>query len=132
MKAYMKYSDVDTSFELYKSNVCHELKELGDLPFIAYHLRKDDISELFEQKCFAKALYLLAMVDYISRINNIPFCDKYDAMRACRFENTLYPAGILIESLMMESEQIKEEAKQSAIPEFLRFNIVENEVRNVV
>jgi len=31
------------SFELYKSNVCHRVKELGDVNFIIEALEKDDI-----------------------------------------------------------------------------------------
>lgn len=132
MKVNIKYSNELRHFELYKSAVCHELKELTDLPFLAHHLKQDDVSELFERENYAEALYLLAMIDYISRVNDIPLCDRYDRMRACRLEDTLYPAGVMTRSLVMESEQIKEDAKQNAIPEFLRFNIVENEVRDVV
>ena len=36
------------SFELFKSNVCHRLKELGDLNFIIETLEKDDIRKYYE------------------------------------------------------------------------------------
>lgn len=37
-------------FELYKSSVCHRLKELGDINFIIETLQKDDIGKFFKRK----------------------------------------------------------------------------------
>ena len=33
---------------------------------------------------------------------------------------------------VLKSDEMKRKAEEEAIPEFLRFNIIENEVRNVV
>ena len=44
----------------------------------------------------------------------------------------LYPSGILLEAELLPDDNIKERAMENAIPEFLRFNIVESEVRNVI
>ena len=35
-------------------------------------------------------------------------------------------------SVVSDDDKVLEKAKETAIPEFLRFNIVENEVRNVI
>lgn len=119
-------------FEQFKSNVCHQLKELGDIPFIVQALKQDKISILWQQKRYQECFYLLAMLDYISRENNVPLCNRYDHLRCHKLQDVLYPSGVLILAHVLKQESIKTEAKKQAIPEFLRFNIVESEVRNVV
>ncbi len=121
-----------TDFELYKSSVCHRLKESGDMAFIAETLQQDNISKLYRRKMYPESLYLLAMLDYVSRENNIPLCTKYDALRNVKLEETLYPAGVLVMNTVIGNNKIKEDALSQAIPEFIRHNIVESEVRNVI
>lgn len=120
------------SFENFKSSICQQLKELGDTGFIINTLESQAIRTYYEQKWYPESLYLLAMLDYISRINNVPLCSDYDDLRQYSLEEPLYPAGILSMSAALKNNFIKKQAFQQAIPEFIRFNIVENEVRNVV
>jgi hypothetical protein len=70
------------------------------------------------------------MLDYISRMNHIPLCSKYDSMRRCRLQKTIYPADIRLTASIENKPQILTDAKKNSIPEFLHFNIVESEVRN--
>ena len=72
------------------------------------------------------------MLDYISRQNDIPLCDEYDDLRRCRLEKPIYPASIRAISVASKSDAAMERAAAAAIPEFKRFNIIENEVRNVI
>ncbi len=120
------------SFELYKSSVCHRVKEMGDIDFIIDTLEQDDIREYYQRGWYRECLYLLAMLDYLSRLNSVPACTRYDDLRCCKLREPLYPSGILTEALVSGSDAPKAKALQEAIPEFLRFNIVESEVRNVV
>lgn len=120
------------SFELYKSNVCHQLKEMGDTAFIIDTLERDDISKLFKQKWYPESLYLLAMLDYVSRENHVPLCTKYDVMRGVKLSEMLYPSSVLALALVDKNESAKKLAVSQSIPEFLRHNIVESEVRNLV
>lgn len=120
------------SFELYKSNVCHRLKELGDIKFIMETLKNDDINRLFKRKWYPESLYLLAMLDYISRENDVPLCTKYAPLRTMKLQETLYPTGILAMAMTSKTEKVLEDVLVQSIPEFLRHNIVENEVRNVI
>lgn len=119
------------SFELFKSNVCHRLKALGDIPFIAETLERDDITAYYKKKWYPECLYLLAMLDYVSRENNVPLCREYNDLRKMRLSSTLFPAGVLTAATVTRNERIKKQAEQEAIPEFLRFNIIESDVRNV-
>lgn len=119
------------SFDIFKSNVCHQVKDLGDIPFIIQLLQSNQIRELYEKKWYPEALYLLAMLDYISRENNVPICKNYNDLRSCRLQKMIYPSSIAILCKAMNSDIPKKEIIRMAIPEFLRFNIVESDVRNV-
>lgn len=119
-------------FELFKSNVCHRLKELGDIDFMIALLEEDTISKYHKKKWYPESLYLLAMLDFVSRENNIPVCTKYDDLRKLKLKNILFPAGVLMSCEVAKNDELKQQAFNEAIPEFLRFNIVESEVRNVV
>lgn len=121
-----------SNFENYKSAICHRLKEMGDYDFIINTLQRDDIRILFERKWYPESLYLLAMLDYISRENNIPICNDYDDLRQYKLDKPIIPADILAISIVSKNDEIVEQAMKTAIPEFLRFNIIESEVRDVV
>ena len=121
-----------SSFENYKSTICHRVKELGDIDFIADTLESQEIRTYYDRKWYPESLYLLAMLDYISRENGIPLCKDYDDLRRCRLEKPVYPAGIRAASAASKDSSVLYEAAKTAIPEFKRFNIIENEVRNVV
>ena len=123
--------DYRCSFETFKSNTCHHLKDIGDIDFIIETLEADEIRKLYERSWYREALYLLAMVDYLSRINDLPLCTNYNDIRAQKLERPCFPAGVIVSYAATGDERIKEKALANAIPEFLRFNIVEGEVRNV-
>lgn len=119
------------SFEIFKSNTCHRVKDLGDVPFVIELLQTNQIRKLYEKKWYPEALYLLAMLDYLSRENNIPICKNYNDIRTSKLKRRVYPSSVIILCKTMNSDAPKEECIRLAIPEFLRFNIVESEVRNV-
>ena len=121
-----------SSFENFKSSVCHQVKSAGDIQFIIDTLESRKIQNYYRLRWYAECFYLLAMLDYLSRENNIPLCQDFDDLRKCKLEKTIYPAGLLAYSAVSENKNILKEAEKNAIPEFIRFNIVENEVRNVV
>jgi hypothetical protein len=74
----------------------------------------------------------LGMFDYICRINDAPICSEYDDLRRQRMQEIIYPAGVLLTARVLGDESIKEQALKEAIPEILRFNIVESDIRNVI
>jgi len=120
------------SFELFKSNVCHRLKELGDIGFLMDLLNKDEITKYYDLEWYPECLYLLAMLDYVSRLNKVPQCSQYDDLRAMKLSSVVYPSSVLALDLATNGDTAKKQAWEKAIPEFKRFNIVENEIRNVV
>lgn len=119
-------------FELFKSNICHRLKEMGDEDFIIDLLESDSITDYYQREWYKEAFYLLAMLDYVSRENDLPLCSKYDDYRSEKLSETVFPRSILMLSTVSNSDAAKKTAVRRSIPEFIRHNIVESEVRNVV
>ena len=119
------------AFEIFKSNVCHSVNDKGDINFLADVIKSDIIFRYLDMHWYREALYMLAMTDYLCRENNLPLCEVYNDLRYIKLSDTIYPAGILILCAALKSEEPKEKSLREAIPEFLRHNIVENEVRNV-
>jgi transcriptional regulator with XRE-family HTH domain len=124
-------ADYRCSFETFKSNTCHHVKDLGDIDFIIETLETGEIRKLYERRWYRESFYLLAMVDYLSRMNGLPICTNYNDIRSQKLNKPNFPAGIVVSYAATGDESIKEKALANAIPEFMRFNIVESEVRDV-
>jgi len=126
-------SSVETrpDFEIYKSHVCHKVKNLGDMDFIINVLESNEIQKLYHQQWYMESLYLLAMVDYISRENDLPSCTNYNSLRKIRLKETIYPISVHAKCIACGSDYPKQDSIRVAIPEFIRHNIVEADVRNV-
>ncbi len=126
------YMHKPIDFELFKSNVCHRVKEMGDLDFIMDLLVNDTIWEYYRKNRYPESMYLLGMLDYLSRVNDVPQCTDYDELRKFKFEKPIYPAGVLIKADILNNRDIIDEAYKDAIPEFRAFNIIEGDIRNVI
>jgi len=121
----------EPDFEWYKSQICHDVKNLGDVGFIVDILKADEIRKLYQKNWNCECLYLLAMLDYLCRVNNMPYVTDYNDLRSYEMKNTVYPFNILILDYLSKTNENKERSLQEAIPEFLRHNIVEAEIRNI-
>ena len=71
------------------------------------------------------------MVDYLSKENDIPICTNYNDIRTQRLKEPVFPSGVLLSDEAMQTDTHRKEALENAIPEFLNYNIVESEIRNV-
>lgn len=120
-----------SDFENFKSTICQRVKEMGDIDFLVNTIRKEDIRTYYDWEWYPESLYLLGMIDYLSRVNDIPLDREYDDIRKCKLKETIYPQSILAIAAVEGNDSALKEAKKEAIPEFLRFNIVESEIRNV-
>lgn len=119
------------SFETFKSNVCHMVKDMGDLDFIINTLENDSVRKYFDKNWYPESLYLLAMLDYLCRENGLPLCTNYNDIRSTKLERPIFPSSIVAVSAFSNSNKPKIDSLNDSIYEFKRFNIVENEVRNV-
>jgi transcriptional regulator with XRE-family HTH domain len=119
------------NFEIFKSHVCHKVKNDGDMGFIINTLESNEIRSLYQKQWQIESLYLLAMLDYISRENDIQLCTNYNDLRRVRLKETVFPTGVHVRCIVSGDDFPKRESINGAIPEFMRHNIVESEVRNV-
>lgn len=119
------------SFEIFKSNVCHLVKDKGDIDFIVDILRGNEIRMYWNRKWYPESFYLLAMVDYLCRENALPLCQDYDDIRKHKLAEPIYPRDIVMAVNLNPALDERKTSWDNAIPEFLRFNIVEGEIRNV-
>ena len=120
-----------TSFETFKSQVRHEVKLLGDVDFINEMLRADMVTRYWRWEWFYEAFYLLAMLDYLCRLNNVQIAQKYNEIREYKLPDTVYPMDIALAAKLDKSLDIRNTAVRESIPEFIKYNIVEKEIRDV-
>ena len=132
MKKDIIFAETRIDFELFKSEVCHLLKELGDTEFIISLLESDTIRKYYDKQWYPESLYLLAMLDYVSRVNAVELCADYDDLRTKKLQEIIYPSGIITQAIVTGDETIKSKAIEESIAEFIRFNIVEKDIRDVV
>lgn len=117
-------------FEVFKGNVYIRIQEHGQIDFIRRMLVSNVIEEYWDDQNTLCAIYLLAMVDYLSKLNGIPIYSKYDHIRKYKFEDRIYPLSIIVSAKL--DNKSKDEYIEDAIPEFLKYNIVEGDIFNIV
>lgn len=71
------------------------------------------------------------MVDYLSRENDLPLCQDYDDIRNHTMTEPIYPRDVMMAIKLNSELDVRKASVENAIPEFIRFNIVEGEIRNV-
>ena len=117
-------------FEIFKSNVCHSAKE-NTLDFIITTIKRDDVRKYWKKRWYQEAFYLLATIDYLCRLYDIPQCKNYDDIRAHSLKRPLYARDVLLQAKLHPRSRVKEICQSQALPEFLRFNIIESEIFHV-
>lgn len=118
-----------TDEDLFRSQVCHDLKNNGDLKFIEKTIESNEIIKLYKYHLYFESLYLLSMLDYVSKKNNIPLVEDYSYIRKQKLKEISYPKSLLYFS--SDNKYLLKEFNNS-IPEFKQHNIAEKEVYNVV
>ncbi|MCR4961853.1 MAG: helix-turn-helix transcriptional regulator [Lachnospiraceae bacterium] len=121
--------DKKYSFNLFRSEQCHLVNRVGEIDYVIDLLEKKKIDYYWKLDMKAEALYLLAMLDYLSKRNDLPKCIDYEIIRQYKLEKPLFPADTELSEKLL-GEDAHEEALNHAIPEFLNYNIVECEFIN--
>jgi hypothetical protein len=129
-KEFVEYMD-SKDFENFKSNICHTLKNMGDLPFLISVLKMDVIRYCYKNNLMLECYYLLGMVDYLCRINKLPYDKEYSDIRNFKLEKKVFPGDVNLSCSILGNDNPKKEALENAIPEFLNYNIVEWGIRDV-
>ena len=109
------------NFQTFRNNLHHRIRR-DELECILEIIESDEVFTYLRHEDYLKALYLVATVDYISRKNDIPLCDKYNSVRNIRLEQPYYVG----DSSLFSPD------KRECIDEFLRFNIFEGDLYDAV
>lgn len=107
------------------------MKWRGDLKFIELILLDDTIGSMNKNGFGGYALYLLAVLDYVSKENDIPLYTGYDWLRKQKLPKLIIPTSIYAIMYLEKLSSIPEDIMAQAIPEFLKYNILEGDIRNV-
>lgn len=115
----------------YTSELCHMLKRMGDIYFSKHILDYVDIDKLIMSGRKKHALYIVAMIDCVSKENHIPVNRDLDKYRGMKMESLSFSSGVELYTKVTKKTDMKERVLKTAIPEFLSYNIVESSIRNV-
>ena len=122
---------VRNNFEWFKSNERHKLKEIGDFEYILKTVNSNLIHKYWRREWYLEALYLLGMLDYLCRVNDLPLFQEYDSIRDSKLDKIIYPIDVVLFDKIYNCSKEREKSVQLSIPEFIRHNIVEVEVRDI-
>ena len=117
------------TFDLFRSNVCQELKNIGDFEFIKKIISNNLVKYYLNLNWNVEALYILGMLDYLCARNNIPLYKKYNSIRRFKLTELVIPSYLSV--LINTQPNALKNIIKDGIPEFLRFNILEKEIDNV-
>ena len=118
-------------FRYFRNNTLHELKRYGPHAFVAIIIKEKAIDYYYKNEGYSYAYYLLALIDYLCRITNQPiYTLRYNDIRKEKLEKAFFVGGGLIHFNTIE--EAEESIGIKVIPEFAKYNIIENDVFNVV
>lgn len=120
-------------FDMFKSNVCHMVKNFGELGFIEKSLTEDFTGHYWNLKQYPQAYYMLAMTDFLSERNGVPLYINYHDHRLQKLNEMIFPYSAILEIAMnpQRKEEIQNRYIEHAEPAFLKYGIVEGDVFNV-
>jgi len=119
---------IQPDFEAFRSNVKQAINDNNPYNFIKYVHKENSIRKLYDEDFYSEAFYLLATIDYLSRIYNIPIFTEFNDLRKYKLQDRLYPASVINMANVNRESNILEQSFKNSILEFKRFNIIENEI----
>ena len=127
----------DISFDNFRSEICHEYKYVGDdLSFCEIVIENNMINSLWNKNWHAKALYMMAIVDYIADKYGVDPPNDYDTIRNKKLKDPLIPQSIRILEKIGEKnivERAIKECREHPVGKFFyKYNIIEKELADVI
>lgn len=121
----------NVEFRYFRSNVLHDLRRKGDKNFIQYILNAKIIDTEYKRGEIECALYLLALVEYLDRVNGFNLrIGRYKKLKGMTLPSVLFPGSDLIHFDTVKDAE--DRIGVELIPEFAKYNIVEESVRNAI
>ena len=119
----------DEDFDLFKSNVCQELRNLGHKAFLLQHLKQRTPLEYYKKGLLKESLYMLSMCDYLCLEHHLPLAKEFDQLRSYKLDR-LYCSKSIVLLLLSRGAKIAD-LYNASIQEFLKHNIMEAEIDRV-
>ena len=110
-------------FQSFRDNLHHQYVKWGSLQFLIHYLERNEVARLWKNGQSIRALYLLAMLDTICENEELPFAAEYDDLRSYSLEAPFF-VGDSVFNIDL--------AKQNALPQFIKYNIIEGSIDDAV
>lgn len=108
-------------FQTFRNNLHHAIKR-NELQTVLDIIERKDVEYYRFHSDHLKMFYLLATVDYLSKKNDIPLCDKYNEIRNMKLEEPFYVG----DAAFLDRNQ------EPGMLEFARYNIIEGDLYDAV
>lgn len=119
--AYKHIPDRKEDFQTFRNDLHHRLRSVGDIGLLLEILEQRVIDYYMRQDDMLKAMYLLCLIDYISRAHDIPFCMEYSELRQKKLAVPYYVGDLL-----------PWKDYSGCIDEFVRHNIYEGDLYDAI
>ena len=117
-------------FRYFRNNLLHELKNNSPVNFANKIIKAKEIDFYYKNNAKPYAYYLLALIDYLYRKNGLSiFNNRYNEIRKEKLEKPFFVGSDLLNFETIEDAE--KELNIKTIPEFRKFNIIEEDVFNV-
>lgn len=122
--------DRPIEFRYFRNNTLNELRRIGELAFVKKIIKGKLIDYYHKNNEKDKALYLLALIDYLSIKNGEEIYKmRYNKYRKEKLDQTLMVGSNLFR--YRSAEDAENDLGIKVIPEFKKYNIVEEDIYNV-
>ena len=122
------YSPIE--FRYFRNNLLSDLKREGEIEFANKIIKDKEIDFYYKNHAKEYAYYLLALLDYLYNKNNIPIYQKrYNELRKQKLDRPFFVGSNLISFDTLEDAEDK--LGITIIPEFGKYNIIEEDIYNV-
>lgn len=127
--------DEDMTFDLFRSEVCHMLREWGDVEFSEIVLVNNMIEHLWNKGWLAKSFYFLSILDYLADKYKIPYLEAYDNIRSKKLSEPLFPLDVILLDKLngVQKQKALDECSKSEVGRyFVSHNIIERDINDVI
>jgi len=117
-------------FRYFRNNLLADLKRTEPMAFARKIINSKEIDYYYKNNAKECAYYLLALIDYIFEINKKELYGKrYNKLRKEKLDDPFFTGSKIIKFKTVEEAEKALHIK--AMPEFKKFNIIEEDVFNV-
>lgn len=108
-------------FQTFRNKVHHELKDKGEIDTLLDILESRRIDYYLLHEDTLKAMYLLSLLDYLSKENQVPLCQEYAEFRKKSLKEPYYVG-----------DKFNRREYKNCIQEFVKHNIYEGDLYDAV